>query len=378
MRSIRVFMMSLPRKLGRLMLFSLCIGLSVASVTVVHASADIAFESINGELDSTVFDGVELKSSTLSLTSARKAAAALAAEADSRFSPLSVAEAVSKTDDSLTVYGVGQSAQNIFSVGLKCGRFIDFRDTDAAQRVCVISEQTARAKFSRIDCIGSPLELEVGSQSLTLRVVGVYASGRYVERIAGMSEARVYVPYTLLQELMGEDYSEDYMVCDSPALPKALGQAAQSSALVGMAVTDMSQQRQGINEVFTTVSLVLTIVTGVSVVVAAVSLLIMMLLNVRDSVHEIGLKKALGASGAAIAAEYIAESATVAVLGVLLGTTVYAAFCGVMLVLGHTVDFDFAYLAFVAAVAVALSVVSGLLPAVKAARLRPIDAMRRV
>jgi putative ABC transport system permease protein len=123
-------------------------------------------------------------------------------------------------------------------------------------------------------------------------------------------------------------------------------------------------------------TLLLAAIAAISLVVGGIGITNIMLVSVTERTREIGIRKALGAPPSAILGQFLVESIILSVVGGVLGVAV--GYAGTLVPLG---DFRPVILpaAVVAAVAVsaAIGIFFGAYPARRAARLRPIDALRR-
>jgi putative ABC transport system permease protein len=123
-------------------------------------------------------------------------------------------------------------------------------------------------------------------------------------------------------------------------------------------------------------TLLLAAIAAISLVVGGIGITNIMLVSVTERTREIGIRKALGAPPSAILGQFLVESIILSLVGGVLGVAV--GYAGTLVPLG---DFTPVVLpaAVVAAVAVsaAIGIFFGAYPARRAARLRPIDALRR-
>jgi putative ABC transport system permease protein len=144
-----------------------------------------------------------------------------------------------------------------------------------------------------------------------------------------------------------------------------------------VSVDNLLKQKDNMTDIVGTATLALSAVAGISLIVAGTSVMTVMLVSVSERTREIGIKKSIGASDFNILAEFLAESIfltlTGAVAGLITGCAISFSVC---LFLG--VPFAVSpFMCFAAAgVAVLIGAVFGVYPAYRAARLRPVEALR--
>jgi putative ABC transport system permease protein len=278
------------------------------------------------------------------------------------------------------------------------GRALSDADGTGRQRVCVIRSQLLHeARY-----VGDPLKLDLKLGSEYYRVVGVLQDSEFQSpnKLAlGIDDRalEVYVPYDTVLSRVGVASSTQssgsfessrvelhQILCvvdrDEDVLDAARGVQAILDRLhpkKDYEVTvplELLQSRQKTQRVF---DIVLPIVAGVSLLVGGIGILNIMLASITERTREIGIRRALGATGADITAQFLVETVTLSGIGGLLGIALGAA--GVSLLRTLT-EWD----AVITPGAVALSlgvscltgVVFGLYPARKAAQMEPIRALR--
>ena len=124
-------------------------------------------------------------------------------------------------------------------------------------------------------------------------------------------------------------------------------------------------------------------VAGISLFVGGIGIMNVMLASINERIREIGVRKAVGARGSDLFLQFLAEAAVVSVVGGLLGLLVSTGIVGVMnyiltqaLPTGAVTTLDWAIMAQGLAFSVVIGLVAGVYPALRAARLDPIEALR--
>ena len=140
---------------------------------------------------------------------------------------------------------------------------------------------------------------------------------------------------------------------------------------------NLSTQRDKLGNLLDIVSLVLTAISGISLIVSGLGIMTIMLVSVNERTREIGVKKAIGASRGRILFEFLAEAVIISLMGSLIGVAVGGGISWIgMQTFGMTVPIARTDFALLIAFSVLLGAIFGVYPAVKAAKLRPVDALR--
>ena len=296
--------------------------------------------------------------------------------------------------DRTSVYGVSEAFFKEDTKGtmqgetLAEGRFLSYIDVDRHQNVCVIGDYLAQAAF-RGDALGKTISLS----GVPYTVIGVLSkSGDSSE---GSADDVIYIPYENAQRMgtgtmmMGTDEmflltctSRDTASAAKGIVEKRLYKTYQSSDYY-MVMTS-AEMMDAMNTMMNTMMIVLVAIAAISLLVGGIGIMNIMLVSVTERTREIGIRKALGAKERTILAQFVVEAATTSALGGVLGIALgYAVSMAANKVLPMfmtdttvTVSPSFNSIVVAFGISVGIGVLFGYLPARRAARLNPIEALR--
>ncbi len=282
-----------------------------------------------------------------------------------------------------SIMGVGEDYLNINDYTIENGDNIRFIDISQYKKVCVVGAfynytvyggdavgEYIKINGDRYRIIGTVEEKddqtnENGSDNFILLPYSTAA--RYLSRTASINnftfvaktEDDVDTGITTIKNRLYETfYSDDYY-----------------------SVTSLTQVLDIMNEMMDTMVLVLAAIAGISLVVGGIGIMNIMLVSVTERTREIGIRKALGAKGRHIRMQFVIEAATTSAIGGILGiltgigvSSLVTKFLLASLDMVAIPTFTSVMISF--GISVFIGVLFGYLPANKAAKLNPIEALR--
>lgn len=385
---LRCAIKSLSRKRARTWLTVCSIAVGVTMVVIVSFISSAGKFVVNEELESMGISGLSVSCGTgqagLSegnLYSIRNLAGVETAM------PLMIEYSTSQlrdTSNSTLICGLDSGARQVISLELKHGRLISRGDVQAGAMVCVVDETVALEAYSRENITGKTIDLQIGGMTETFTIIGVTEAGSsLLQNVVDLIPGMVYVPYTTLQNLTGRDSFDQIAVrvgegADVERVESNILHTLEGSSGTGGYRTDnLAAQRDQLTGLMDIVTVVLTVISGISLVVSGLGIMTIMLVSVNERTREIGTKKAIGATKKRILMEFLTEAVVISlggsVCGILLGSAVSAAG---LFFLGAPIPFDWQGMLLLIAFSVFTGAVFGVYPAMKAAKLKPVDALR--
>jgi putative ABC transport system permease protein len=288
--------------------------------------------------------------------------------------------------DEVTVPLEGTSAEYhaIRNFPVDVGRPFDLMDVERAHHVCVVGREVLRKLNLDEGLVGHKLMID----KLPFRVVGVLAEkGSF---FGDSQDNLVLIPYPMALKMFPEtrrSLAVTAQAVSEKAVPEARAQIVnllrRRHALAAYQPNDFRVTTQDeILEAFNSMSLVATAVlggiVGISLLVGGIGIMNVMLVSVTERTREIGLRKAVGARRRDILLQFLTEAVTLSVVGGGLGIALGYAFCALASLHPQMVDVVVPWWAVALGfgISAGTGVVFGLVPAMKAALLNPIDALR--
>ncbi len=296
-------------------------------------------------------------------------------------------------DDETRVLGVNDEAFAIVDRKLSAGVPISIFHVKNRSAVCVIGAQVAEKLFSNVEPLGEVLRVTTTENSYGCRVIGVAAPVNS-NKEGRNPDLEIFIPYTYFQSAVGgwwEQRIRNVLIKVKPG---------QDMEKVGKSLQAFFERKYGtsgrfrasadsiligqMNRFLNIFSIFLASIAFISLTVGGIGIANMMLVSVSERYREIGLRKALGATNTSIRQQFLLEAILLCGIAGALGLV--AGFAGYEIIIwgGSKLIpkfefewvFNFQALALSLGSILAVGVLSGLVPALRAEKLSPIEALR--
>ncbi len=288
---------------------------------------------------------------------------------------------------STQMIGAQPGYSTVQNIEMEYGAFFDNSAVRNASTYAVIGPETAEELGLPKNPVGEVIRV----QNVPFVIVGVTkAKG---DSAMGSQDDMIIIPITTLKKrVQGSRFPNSVSMVSLKLYPDADNAIAidQITALLrsrhklkddaadDFQIMDMKQVMETMTTVTGYMKLLLIAIAAVSLLVGAIGIMNMMLVSVAERTREIGIRKAIGAREKQIIIQFLSESILISFIGSMVGLILGVGLSqGVgRFVLGYIVPFSLWPVILSVTVAVVVGLSSGVVPALKAAKLNPIDSLR--
>lgn len=275
------------------------------------------------------------------------------------------------------IIGTEPNYMDIQQLSLSSGRNISDLDVENASNVAVIGADAASALFS----MENPVGQKVLINSTYYTVIGVLADGDSSTSNTGSS---VIIPISSSKKTSGSDEISSLYFQSWNSNERSLTQLQNNveSNLGKIISTDnfeivtQDSSSQTISEVSSTMELMISVIGAVALVVSGIGVMNIMLVSVSERTREIGVRKAIGATNLNIMGQFLIEAVVLSTTGGLIGFgfSILAKQILEILNITYVIDMNAVWLSL--AFSSLVGIVFGIIPAIRASQLKPVDALK--
>jgi putative ABC transport system permease protein len=290
-------------------------------------------------------------------------------------------------DLNLSVQAVEQDYFSMTGTALDYGRLFSVTEQVMGSQKMVLGSETMRFLFPGGDALGKTVVLQMSGYQMGFEVVGVLAESES-PGLESPSQ-RSFIPRSVYtRKISSSGTNADSILIQSwnqnqaPRIQtdiQALGAAKTGGNEQALMVFSMQSVLDQYNQATATMNLLLSGIAGISLLVGGIGIMNIMIVTVTERKKEIGIRKALGAAPAVIRNQFLAESAAITLAGGLIGIILGLLLSGVIVSFFDwilVIRWIYCLTAFVFSAVV--GIFFGLHPALRAARLDPVDALADV
>ena len=293
------------------------------------------------------------------------------------------------------VLGVGPGATHIRNFQVARGRFITPDDVAQRRRVLVIGAQVERRLFGRRSALGERVRLD----GQPFRIVGVSVEkGEQMNNMGPRDDEQVLLPITTAQTLFTGSDRIDYILYEPRTREEGVASIERVRALISrhhyftvedeeaLSFVNIADAITVIERIVDVVAIFLAACGLMTLAAGAVGVMNIMLVAVSERTREIGVRKAVGATPRDLFVQLIFETTVIVLAAGTIGVGLGAGIIGIVegfRASSGSADFLIPHLAFPAQLAVVsfavlagTGILAGILPALRAARLDPAEALR--
>ncbi len=305
-----------------------------------------------------------------------------------------------------------EDLSKVMNISMRRGRFFTEEENKNGSKVCVITELGALAMFNKIDCTGEYINFKLSGQTVKLQIIGVTSADLSASTSSANSSVSMFsqassssasdnpmmaigsqmiaivTPITVTDNISGNSGNYDmlYVMAADEENAGTVGTAAKNILYAKhgnfgsdvYTVMNMEAYTEMVDKIINVFTTFVAGISAIALLVGGIGVMNIMLVSVTERTREIGIRKALGAKTSTIMFQFLTESIILCVIGGLVGFIIGVLMAaGVAEFAGITIKIEATTILIAVGFSSAVGIFFGLYPARKAARMLPIEALRR-
>ena len=284
-----------------------------------------------------------------------------------------------ETSSSISTSAIEYGYLEMYGMKLESGSFFTVTDDKEGMQKIILSHDTAQSFFPAGDAVGKKIIIVASNVPFGFEIIGVLA-----DQTTGMENGSAYIPRGFYSKKIEPNPQASSVMVQAVSNQKASQLVdiledycrKESGTEGSVNVTSMQSMLEQMSEITNTMSIMLSAIAAISLLVGGIGIMNIMIVTVTERKNEIGIRKALGASPADIRQQFLVESASITLIGGILGIVL-----GILISLAveyvqsndFIINWGACLFAFVFSVFV--GIFFGLNPASRAAKLDPVIAL---
>lgn len=280
-----------------------------------------------------------------------------------------------KIDRGVAIFGVEATYPKVISLTLTQGRFFNQSEQQSSRKVAVIGQSVKNNLFGEGKSIGQTMDV-AGIKYAVIGILGPRGA------IFGIDlDNSIYIPFSSAKRQFGIDrLNTIYISANTSDSVKAVQEQATTLLKKRLSEDEFTVQTQEqtlstVSQITSVLTLALGGIAAISLIVGGIGIMNIMLVSVTERTREIGLRKAVGARPSDIRNQFLIEAVTLSGLGGIIGIILGI---GISFIIGRffTTTIPLWSIALSFGFSMLVGVIFGVAPAIRAARLDPIQALR--
>ena len=291
---------------------------------------------------------------------------------------LSATLSVGEVSASVSCTAIEYGYLEMYGFQLEKGKFFSVSDVEEGMQKIILSHDMAEQLFPDGNALGQKIMLVVDKVTFGFKIVGITK-----DQTTGMETGTAFIPRGFYSKKIKPNPSADSVLVQvtsqeksSPMVQTLTSYCRNLTGTDSVRVNSMKTMIEQVSKITETMSLLLAAVAAISLLVGGIGIMNIMIVTVTERRQEIGIRKALGANQKDIMQQFLIESASITVIGGILGI-IFGILISLVLEYIKGMSFALSFQACIVSFVFSLfvGIFFGINPALRAAKLDPVVAL---